>query len=160
ALELTQRSAQDPALAAESHYLMALAHLHLGDAAAAQTALEKVTSSPKTPSLDHARAWLGQLSFSRSAYDDTIKWWNQIDARRRAEWKLDDPLRGTVYLAGLLAYEQERYETAADRFREAGKLGLREKRLGSLLTLALIKAGQRLLFGDEKPAAKPMPRPA
>src|SRR5262249_35601071 len=96
ALELTQRSAEGPALAAESHYLMALAHLHLSDDAAAQKALEKVAASGKTPSLDHARAQLGQLSFSRSAYDDAIKWWNQIDAKRRPEWKLDDPLRGTV----------------------------------------------------------------
>ena len=38
---------------------------------------------------------------------------------------------------------------SADRFREAGKLGLRERRLGSLLTLALVKAGQRLLYDNE-----------
>ena len=39
---------------------------------------------------------------------------------------------------------------SAERFKEAGKLGLREKRLGSLLTLALVRAGQRLLFEDVK----------
>ena len=42
--------------------------------------------------------------------------------------------------------KKDSYEQAADRFREAGKLGLRDKRLGPLLTLALVKAGQRLLF--------------
>jgi hypothetical protein len=93
---------------------------------------------------------LGQLSFARGAYDDTIKWWNALDAQRRAEWHLEEPLRQTVLLSGLLAFEGKRYEQAADRFREAGKLGLREKRLGGLLTLALVKAGQRLLYEHVK----------
>ena len=39
-----------------------------------------------------------------------------------------------------------RFEDAAAKFREAGKLGLRERSLGPLLTLALFKAGQRLLY--------------
>jgi len=51
-----------------------------------------------------------------------------------------------VLLAGLLAFQKGRYEQAAERFREAGKLGLRDKRLGPLITLALVKAGQRLLY--------------
>jgi Flp pilus assembly protein TadD len=49
-------------------------------------------------------------------------------------------------LAGLTAFEKGRYELAAERIREAGRLGLRDWRLGPLLTLALVKAGQRLLF--------------
>ena len=98
----------------------------------------------------YARAMLGQLSFARSAYDDAIKWWNMVDARRRAEWQLDETLRQTVLLSGLLAFENRRYEQAADRFREAGKLGLRDRNLGSLLTLALVKAGQRLLYEQVK----------
>ena len=71
-----------------------------------------------------------------------------VDAKKRAEWKLEEPLRQTVLLAGLMAFKKGRYEQAADRFREAGKLGLRDKRLGSMLTLALVKAGQRLLFEE------------
>ena len=104
----------------------------------------------KSPSAVYARALLGHLGFARGAYDDAIKWWNQVEARRRAEWQLEDPLRQTVLLSGMLAFHKERYEQAADRFREAGRLGLRDRRLGSLLTLALVKAGQRLLFGENK----------
>jgi Flp pilus assembly protein TadD len=104
----------------------------------------------KSPSADFARALLGKLSFARGAYDDAIKWWNQVDAKRRGEWKFDETLRQTTFLEGLLAYEAGRFEQAEKHFREAGKLGLREKRLGSLLTLALVRAGQRLLFEDAK----------
>jgi tetratricopeptide (TPR) repeat protein len=145
-LELAQRAARDAALAAESQYLMAWAHLHLKDDAAASQALQKVSAANDSPSAVYARALLGHLGFARGAYDDAIKWWNQVDARRRADWQLDEPLRQTVLLSGLLAYRNERYEQAADRFREAGRLGLRDRRLGSLLTLSLVKAGQRLLF--------------
>ncbi len=149
ALELSRRAAADQALAVESHYLMAWAHLHLNDSAAASQALQKVVTV-KTPSADHARALLGKLSYARGDYDDAIKWWNAVDAGRRVEWQFEEPLRQTVYLAGLTALEKQRYEQAADRFREAGKLGLSDKRLGGLLTLALIKAGQRLLFEQAK----------
>jgi hypothetical protein len=94
----------------------------------------------------YARALLGRLSFLRGAYDDAIKWWNSVEPRKRAEWQLDEPLRQTVLLSGLLAYENGRFEQAADRFRESGKLGLRDRRLGPLMTLALVRAGQRLLY--------------
>jgi tetratricopeptide (TPR) repeat protein len=149
ALELSRRAAADEALAVESHYLMAWAHLHLNDAGAAGQALQQVVNV-KTPSADHARALMGKLSFARGDYDDAIKWWNAVDAARRAEWHFDEPLRQTVLLAGLTALEKQKFEQAADRFREAGKLGLRDTRLGGLLTMALIKAGQRLLFERAK----------
>jgi tetratricopeptide (TPR) repeat protein len=146
-VELSQRAASvDESLSAECHYLMGWAYLHLQDARAAAAALQKVAATDKSPSAVYARALLGSLGFARGAYDDAVKWWNAVDARRRAEWKIDDPLRSTVLLAGLVSLQKERYEKAADRFREAGKLGLRDKRLGSLITLALVKAGQRLLY--------------
>ena len=149
AIELGQRATADESLAVESHYVMAWAHLHLDNQTAASQSLQKVAAT-KSPSADHARALLGKLSFARGAYDEAIKWWNQVDAKRRAEWSFDEPLRQTTFLAGLLAYENGRFEQAAERYKEAGKLGLREKRLGSLLTLALVRAGQRLLFEDGK----------
>jgi tetratricopeptide (TPR) repeat protein len=145
-LELSQRAATDESLAVECHYLMAWAHLHLRNPTAATQALQKVVSADKSPSAGYARALLGRLSYDQQAFDDAIKWWNQVDAKKRAEWKLDDPLRQTVLLAGLLSFQKGQYEQAAERFREAGKLGLRDRRLGSMLTLALVKAGQRLLF--------------
>jgi len=51
------------------------------------------------------------------------------------------PQRG----ADLRTAVQLTLEQAAERFKEAGKLGLRERRLGALIGLALFKAGQRLL---------------
>jgi tetratricopeptide (TPR) repeat protein len=149
ALELGRRAAADDSLAVESHYLMAWAHVHLNDTAAASQALQRVVNA-KTPAADHGRALLGKLSFARGDYDDAIKWWSSMEAGRRSEWKLDETLQQTVYLAGLTSLENQKFEQAADRFRESGKLGLRDKRLGSLLTLALIKAGQRLLFEQAK----------
>jgi tetratricopeptide (TPR) repeat protein len=138
----------DAALAIESEYLMGWAYLHLQDTPAATTAFKKVAATPSSPSADHARAVLGQLSFGRGDYEDAIKWWNALDARKRADWKLDDPLRNTVFLTGLLSHEAGQFEQAADKFREAGRLGLRDRRLGSLMVLSLVKAGQRLLYGE------------
>jgi tetratricopeptide (TPR) repeat protein len=138
----------DDPLAVESHFVSAWAHLHLEDHDAARQALQRVAAADKSPSAVYARALLGQLSFIRSAYDDAIKWWNAVEPRRRIDWGVDDTLRQTVLLAGLMAYQNGRYEQAAERFREAGKLGLRDRRLGSLMTLALVKAGQRLLYSE------------
>ncbi len=149
-LELSQRAAADESLAVESQFLMAWAHLHMKNPAAATQALQKVAASEKSPSAIHARALLGRLGYDRSGYDDAIRWWNQVDAKKRSEWRLDEPLRQTVLLAGLLALDRGQYELAAERFREAGKLGLRDKRLGPLLTLALVKAGEKLLFEQGK----------
>jgi hypothetical protein len=147
AVELGQRAAAaDPALTAESHYVMAWAHLHLNDSDAARQSLMKAAAADKSPSADYARALLGRQAFDGASYDYAVRWWKQVDPNRRAEWKLDEPLRQTVLLAGLTAFEQGKFELAAERIREAGRLGLRDRRLGSLLTLALVKAGQRLLF--------------
>ncbi len=147
AVELGQRAAAgDPGLTAESHYVMAWAHLHLNNGDAARQSLLKAAAADKSPSAPYARALLGRQAFDRAAFDEAVRWWKEVDAGRRAEWKLDEPLRQTVLLAGLTAFEKGKYELAAERIREAGRLGLRDRRLGSLLTLALVKAGQRLLF--------------
>ena len=76
-------------------------------------------------------------------------WWTALDAGRRAEWQFDEALRHTVLLAGLACFEGGQFEEAAERFREAGKLGLRDRRLGPLIGLSLFKAGQKLLYADE-----------
>jgi tetratricopeptide (TPR) repeat protein len=145
-LELSQRAAQDQALTAESHYLMAWAHLHLNNPTAAGQALLKVASADKSPSAVYARALLGRLGLLRGSFEEAVKWWNQVEPAKRGEWHIDEPLRQTVLLAGLEAFQKGQFEQAAERFREAGKLGLRDKRLGPLITLALVRAGQRLLY--------------
>ena len=130
-MELGQRAAAGDSLTAESHYVMAWAHLHLNNGDAARLAL-KAAAADKSPSAAYARALLGRQSFDRSAYDEAARWWNEVDAGRRTEWKLDEPLRQTVLLAGLMAFEKGKYELAAERIREAGRLGLRDRRLGSI----------------------------
>jgi tetratricopeptide (TPR) repeat protein len=159
ALELSQRAAADESLAVESQFVRALAHLHQQDPASARQALHKVATTDKSPSAPYARALLGQVHFGRADFDDAIRWWNAVDPQHRTAWKLDEPLRRTALLAGVLAYQKGRYEQAAARFREAGKLGLAEPGLGRLLILALVKAGQRLLYQHTAvPAAEPAPR--
>jgi tetratricopeptide (TPR) repeat protein len=145
-LRLSQRARADESLEMESQFLMAWAYLHQDNIPAAQQALEKAAAGEKSPSAVYARALLGRLHLARSDFDEAIQWWSSVDPQRRSEWQLDEPLRQTVLLSGLMAFENGRFEQAADRFREAGKLGLRDRRLGQLLTLALVRAGQRLLY--------------
>ncbi len=144
----------DQSLEVESRLVMAWAHLHLGEVEAARESFRGVAVVEKSPSSGLARAMLGQLNFQRAEPDEAIEWWSGIDRVARSRWGLDEPLRQTVLLAGLEALEEERFEQAAERFREAGKLGLRDRRLSGLITLAVVKAGQRLLYsevGHQKP---------
>jgi tetratricopeptide (TPR) repeat protein len=147
AVEAARRAASDSSLAVESQFVLAWACLHQGDEESAAGALEAVAAAGG-PSADHACGLLGRLSFQRGAYSDAIRWWSAVDAGKRAEWKCDEPLRQMVLLAGLLAFGEGKHEQAAERFREAGKLGLRDRRLGPLIGLSLFRAGQRLLFQE------------
>jgi tetratricopeptide (TPR) repeat protein len=145
-LEACRRAWGEPSLLVECRYLMGWAHRHLGDEAAAIREWEVVARTVESPSSEHAQALLGRLRFGRGEYEEAFPWWTGLDAKRRGAWGLDEPLRGTMFLAGLLALGTGKYEQAAERFREAGKLGLRDRRLGPLMTLALVKAGQEKLF--------------
>jgi tetratricopeptide (TPR) repeat protein len=149
-VELAERAASDPKLGIDSHFLIGWARWQLGDLEAARPSLQKVAGTEGAPSADCARALLGQISLSRGAYDEATRWWTAIDARRRVEWQLEEPLRQMVLLSALVDFEGQRYERAAERFREAGKLGLRDRRLGGLVQLSLVKAGQRLLYDQVK----------
>jgi tetratricopeptide (TPR) repeat protein len=145
----------DRSLEVESRFVMAWAHLHLGEMEAARESFRRVAAEDKSPSAGCARAVLGQLSFQRGASDEAIEWWSGIDRAARAHWGLEEPLRQTVLLAGLQALDEEHFEQAADRFREAGKLGLRDRRLGGIITLAVVKAGQRLLYQQNGHTSNP-----
>jgi tetratricopeptide (TPR) repeat protein len=147
-LDLARRAATDETLAADSQFLMAWAYLHRNEEAAARATLEKVVASNQGHSADNSRALLGRLSLAAEDYEGAARWWTALDARLRAEWNLDEPLRQTVFLSGLQALKEDQFEPAAERFREAGRLGLRDRRLGPLLTLALVKAGLRLLYAE------------
>jgi tetratricopeptide (TPR) repeat protein len=143
-------AARDPAFQTESAYLAGWASIHRGDPDGAVTAMRQVAQTKDSPSVQHARAILGAIRFHQGAADEAVQAWQALDAQRSAAWKLAEPLQGTLFVAGLQALGKGLYEQAADKFREAGKAGLREKSLGSLIHYALVKAGQQLL--DEKGA--------
>jgi len=142
----------DAALGVSCEYLMGWANLHLGDESAALTAFEKVAGSAGSAAAESARAVAARLQYNRQEYDKAATSWKAIDPRCRTEWQLDDALRQTIFLSALTAMNAERFEEAAEKLREAGRFGLRERRLGNLLTLCLMRAGQRLLYRDEAEA--------
>jgi Flp pilus assembly protein TadD len=131
-------------LAVESNHLLGWA-LAVQRHSAAADALKVAAKDPASPSADHARAWLGKIAFDDGKFSEAIQWWQAVEAKKRALWKLGEPLGGSVFLTALEAFQDERFEQAADKLREAGKAGWRDRRLGSLLTLALVKAGQQKL---------------
>jgi tetratricopeptide (TPR) repeat protein len=139
---------KDPALSAECAYLEGWALVLMGEPEAARRALLQPAQDPASPAQAHAQALLAKIQFGQGAYADAITWWKTLDPARRQEWGLVEPLRSTLLVAALQALAEGRFEETADKVREAGRLGLRDRRLGPLLTLALVKAGQRLLYQD------------
>jgi tetratricopeptide (TPR) repeat protein len=139
-------AARDPGLAAECAYLQGLALLQLDDRDAALRSLRQAALDSQTPAKPYAQALLGNAHFARGDYGQAIRWWQALDAIHRQAWGLEEPLRNTLLVAALEAFAAARYQEAADRVGEAGRLGLRDRRLGSLLTAALVKAGQELLY--------------
>jgi tetratricopeptide (TPR) repeat protein len=149
ALELVRRAAfADTSLAGEAYYLSARVHLAQGDGPEAREALERAAAADG-PSVASARTLLGRICFEAGEYEKALRWWDRTEPSQRAARGLDEPLRQTALLAGLEHFAAGRYEEAAERFREAGRLGLRDRRLGQLLTLALVHAGRNLLYQDD-----------
>jgi tetratricopeptide (TPR) repeat protein len=136
-------------LGVESRYLAALAQVQLNDRAAAIESLIPIARTPGSPTLAHAQAQLGAAQFAESRHDDAIRSWQALDAKQRQAWGLADPLAQTMYVAALDDLIAGQYEQSADKFRQAGRLGCRDRRLGPLLLLALFKAGQHALYGPE-----------
>jgi tetratricopeptide (TPR) repeat protein len=142
----TRAAADDASLAVESAYLMGWSFWHQENLTASGLALQKVANAPASPSAEHAKALLGRIGFARGVYDDAIRWWKALDAEKRTAWKFDEALRGAVWLSALAAFQAGQFDQAAERLREARRLGHRDPRLGALLTLALVKAGQQHLY--------------
>lgn len=133
-------------VATEAAYLAALAQLGLGNRPAAIAALRPIAELKGSPSASHAQALLGALCFEERRYDEASQWWQKLDAKQRAAWKLGDSLAAAMFLAALQAYQGGRFEEAAEKLRTAGRLGWRERRLGALLVLALFRAGQEKIY--------------
>ena len=54
-----------------------------------------------------------------------------------------------MFLSALEAYRDGKDPDAAEKLREAGRLGLRDRRLGLLLSLSLVKAGQQCMYPED-----------
>jgi tetratricopeptide (TPR) repeat protein len=143
--------ATDGFLRIEASYLAGWLQLRHGqldvELNSAATGLRRAAEANDSPSTEYARAHLGRLAFARNAFGEAIQWWQGIDAARRTQWGFDEVFRTATFLAALEGIGAGRFEQAAEQLRQAGKLGYRDRRLGSLLCLSLFKAGQQFLFG-------------
>jgi tetratricopeptide (TPR) repeat protein len=151
ARQACQHLAAASPLAEEAAYVQAWAAMLEQQPEAAASWLTQVVGQQNSPSADHARGLLGGIRFQQQAYAKTAELWKAIAPDRRAAWQLTEPLARTVFLAALTELQQGQYAEAAQDLREAGRLGLRERRLAPLLTLALVKAGQQCLFAATGP---------
>lgn len=135
--------------AIEAGYLAALAHLALDQPGPAIDALKPLTFDPKSPTLPYAQAMLGEVLFRVERHDDAIGAWQALDAGKRQAWNLAEPLAQTTFISALESLQKGQYEESAEKLRQAGRLGYRDRRLGPLLLLALFKAGQQAIYKGE-----------
>jgi tetratricopeptide (TPR) repeat protein len=148
-LELVRRAAYaDSGLTSEAYFLTARVHLEQNNGPEAREALDRAAADG--PSAALARLLLGKLCFEAGSYGEAVRWWERVEPALRTAWKVDEPLRQTAFLAALEDFSAGRYERAAERFRDAGRLGLRDRRLGQLLMLAHVHAGRSLLYGSDE----------
>jgi tetratricopeptide (TPR) repeat protein len=140
---------KDAALALECAYLKGCAAFLMNDVPMAARLLQGPATDASTSAQAHAQALLAKIAFEQGTDSDAISWWRSLDPAKRKAWGLEDPLRGTIFVSALQSLQQSRFAEAAEKIREAGRLGLRDRRLSPLLALTLIKAGQRLLYGGQ-----------
>jgi tetratricopeptide (TPR) repeat protein len=135
--------------AVEAGYLAALAHIALDQRLPAIDALKPLTFDPKSPTLPYAQALLGDVLFREKRHDEAISAWQALDAQKRQAWSLAEPMAQTTFISALESLQKAQYEQAAEKLRQAGRLGYRDRRLGPLLLLALFKAGQQAIYKGE-----------
>jgi tetratricopeptide (TPR) repeat protein len=141
-------------LAVEAGYLAAIAQIALKRSTPAIDALKLVTYNPNSPTLSLAQGLLGNVLFREGRHEEAIASWQALDAQKRQAWNLNEPLAQTTFISALESLQKAEYEQAAEKLRQAGKLGYRDRRLGPLLLLSLFKAGQQAIYaGDTAPVA-------
>lgn len=141
-------------LMAEAAFVAGLASLEQGDRLTALGYFERAAQA-KSSVGSLALAWAGRVAFEEGRHDDAAQSWQKLDAVKRAEWKLAEPLAGATFLAALDDYHAHRFEIASEKLRQAGKLGWRDRRLGQLLFLSLFEGGKHAIYGNGKPKAAP-----
>jgi hypothetical protein len=136
-------------LVVEAGYLAALAQIGLDQPLAAVDALKPVALDANSPTQPFAQALLGNMRFRVERHDEAISAWQALNAAKRQEWNLSEPLAQTTFISALESIQRAEYDQAAEKFRSAGKLGCRDRRLGPLLLVCLFKAGQKAIYAGE-----------
>lgn len=131
----------------ESDFLAGQAKFAQGDMAAAAELLARPARAAECSCMAMAQMLLGLIRYQQQDHEDTVTWWQRIDAGKRAGWKLNEPLATTLFLSALDLFHQKKFEEAAERLRNAGRMGCRDRRLGSVLLLSLFRAGQQAIYG-------------
>jgi hypothetical protein len=146
---LCEKQSAFSGLAMESAYLAGWAYWLQEDLTSAARFLQGPAQATASPSQAHARALLGKVYFAGRNYKEAARWWQSLEPKQRTAWKFAESLAGTMFLSALEAFRDGKYPDAAEKLREAGRLGLRDRRLGLLLSLSLVKAGQQCLYAEE-----------
>lgn len=136
-------------LAVEAGYLAALAQIGMGKPRSAIDALKPIVRTPNSPTLSHAQALIGTVLFGEQRHDEALQAWQALDVRARQTWGLNEPLAQTMFISAVESLQRAEYEQAGEKFRQAGKQGCRDRRLGPLLLLSLFKAGQQAIYAGE-----------
>jgi tetratricopeptide (TPR) repeat protein len=139
----------------EAGYVAGLAHLGTGDFTAAIDAFKPMTFNPASPTASYAQAQLAAALFHEERHEEAIGVWQALDPHKRQTWGLSDALAQTTFITALELLQSAKYEEAAERFRQAGRSGVRDRRLGPLLLLALFKAGQQAIYANETAPVNP-----
>lgn len=150
AAEAARHAGSDPQLAGDSAYLLGMALLKQGNEGQARAALEQACKNESCSSAAHGSLILGRMAFLEGKNAEACRRWSAVGSAERAGWHLDEPLRQVALLAGLEALGEGRFEQAAEQFREASRLGLRDRRLAGLIAYSHIKAGQQYLYAPVK----------
>jgi tetratricopeptide (TPR) repeat protein len=149
ALEAANRAHHSPSWvpssieAAECGFLVALVNLQRNDWATASVELQRIIdSSMNPPCVDHARAHLARIRYSRGSLEDSIRLWNDLDSAHLKNWQLENSLRRTILLAGVQSLKAGQFEQAAGFFRDLNRIDRDEPAYLRLLTHALAEAGR------------------
>lgn len=153
AIEAANRAAVEPALAVDSTYLAGLARLRAGMPEQAAGEFRKILEqAPEGRVARQARALLGNIAFGQGAYQEALAHWVALESSTRTAWGVDEALRQTALLAGLVLLRKGQPEPAAELMAQAARLGVPCQ---PLVNLARLKAAQRLLSAPAPEDAGP-----